>query len=296
MKRMNHFLMALSAAALALSCGEQIAVEITPEAEPEMITFTCVIEDDGTKLGIDGNGKTTWEPDDDIFIHGKYYGTKDDKLYSTVVTLTAGDISNEGRTATISVPAELVPATDGITQYYAAYPASATDETIGNGTKLNYWTVFKQTNKPLMVAYALEDRVFRFQNVCGIIAFTIPSEHDFDSYIFSGNTSETLGYSKYTVGLYQLDKDTVSETFPRDHDSWTSGPLTQLTGPVTCDGMTLNKVFIPIARGQSRVLLPNGFTIQLVKDAAVVKTLSTSTSITLNRQQMIKIGSLPVDP
>lgn len=293
MKRMNHFLTALSAAALVLSCGEQIAVEITPEAKPEMITFTCVIENDGTKLGIDGNGKTTWEPDDDIFIHSKYYGTKDDKLYSTVVTLTAGDISHEGRTATISVPAELVSYTAGISKYYAAYPASAIDESV---EKLYQWTVFKQTNKPLMVAYALEDRVFRFQNVCGIIAFTIPSGHDFDSYIFSGNTSETLGYSKYTVGLYQLDEDTVSETFPRDHDSWTSGPLTQLTGPVTCDGTTLNKVFIPIARGQSRVLLPNGFTIQLVKDAAVVKTLSTSTSITLNRQQMIKIGSLPVDP
>lgn len=258
-----------------------------------MITFTCVIEDDGTKLGIDGNGKTTWEPNDDIFIHGQYYGTKNDKLYSTVVTLTAGDISNEGRTATINVPAELVPYTAGISKYYAAYPASSIDESV---EKLYQWTVFKQTNKPLMVAYALEDRVFRFQNVCGIIAFTIPSGHDFDSYIFSGNNSETLGYNKYTVGLYEYADNTVSEHFPRDLDSWNSGPLTQLTGPVTCDGTTLNKVFIPIAIGQSRVLLPNGFTIQLIKDAAVVKTLSTSTSITLNRQQMIKIGSLPVDP
>ena len=296
MKRMNHFLTALSAAALALSCGEQIAVEITPEAKPEMITFTCVIEDDCTKLGIDGNGTTTWEPNDDIFIHGKYYGTKDDKLYSTVVTLTAGDISNEGRTATISVPAELVSYTAGISKYYAAYPASAIDESIGNGATLNQYTVFKNTNKPLMVAYALEDRVFRFQNVCGIIAFTIPSGHDFDSYIFSGNNSETLGYNKYTVGFYQLDESTISETFPRADASWTNSPLNQLSGPVVCDGTTLNKIFIPIAIGQSRVLLPNGFTIQLVKDAAVVKTLSTSTSITLNRQQMIKIGSLPVDP
>ncbi|MBR5905890.1 MAG: hypothetical protein IKZ51_05480, partial [Bacteroidales bacterium] len=274
---------ALSLAVVPVSCSESFSVEVTP-AEPDMITFTCVLENDGTKLGIDGAGKTKWEPNDDILVHGNNTGV--------VVTLTESDISNEGRTATISVPGSLASYTWGLSEYYAAYPASAIDESV---TKPYFYSVFKNTNKPLMVAYANGDKVFHFENVCGIIAFTIPSGHDFESYIFRGNNSETLGYGKYTVGIYQSDEETVSRTFPRSDAGWTNSPLTQLSGPVVCNGTTLNKVFIPLPIGASRVNLTSGFTIELVKNESVVKTLSTSTSITLHRQEMIKIGSLPVD-
>ena len=63
---------ALIAAAFAVSCNKELSVESEPASN--LRTFTCVIGDEDTKVAIDNTGKSTWEVDDEILIHGKFFG------------------------------------------------------------------------------------------------------------------------------------------------------------------------------------------------------------------------------
>ena len=265
--------LALGAAVLAVSCQKNVN-EQEPVAAAGSRTFTCVIANPDTKVAVSDAGKTTWEVGDEIVVHGE-----SDRM---VVTLTADDISSDGKTATITV--------EGITPYdrysdkgytstfYACYPASAVVD--GN---LYYYARFSNTNNLLMAAYNVED-TFVFYNLCGVISFK--ASGDFDSYTFTGNNGETVGYSHYQVQLAATDND-PDLRFNKTSDPGTSGPLTSISGSVVADGKTVNYIGIPMGADFTK-----GFSFKFKKDGAVVKTATTATAVNLDRNKLLPLGDI----
>ena len=168
--------------------------EDKPEDKPEVdgtITLTCSLESDPeAKVDISDAGKVTWKPGDAILIHGQGESNR------TVVNLTADNISADGKTATISVSG-ITPydrSSDGVTStIYAAYPAEAIPD-----IDLWWYSTFKNTNCMLMAGYNVGNKL-QFRNLCGLLTFTVNG--DYDSYEFSGNNGETVGYGTYEVKL-----------------------------------------------------------------------------------------------
>lgn len=278
---MHFFAAALMTAALALSCNKTVEDPSQKQInEPVIRTFTCTIGDPDSKVAIDTDGKTTWEVDDEILIHGEYMGVKSSKNYSTIVKLKAGDISADGKTATISFATDsegvsgIVPYTrSGIsTEFYAAYPASSVKQTSGH--HCYYCSVFTDCSKPLLAGYNKGDS-FVFYNLGSVISFSIPNTEDFDSYVFTGESGETVSYDQFSIKAYWTSTDTEEYKLPytsSDEYSQTSygsvGEKTSITGTVTCDG-SLHKIFIPNGAN-----FANGFRINFLKSGVIKKYVS----------------------
>ena len=252
-------------------------------------TFTCIIADGtDTRLGIDAQGKTRWEPGDQILVHGA--GSSNRKT----ITLKASDISSDGKTATITVsgvtPYDRSSDRGYISTYYASYPASAVSS--GN---LYFYGRFNNTNVPLMSAYDDTKGHFIFYNLCGLITFSVSG--DFDSYEFSGNNGETVGYSFYQTYLV-LQKDGEPRLdFNYPSDNGTNGPLTVIGNSVSADGNTANRICLPNGADFSK-----GFTIKLLKEGNVVKEARTNTLVSIGRNKLLALGDIsgrledPSDP
>ena len=103
---MNRISVKLAAAMLALSAS--CNGNLTPESASGEV-FTCVIADaPDTRLSIDSQGKTRWEPGDQILFHGKWTG-KGSRTFSVTVTLEESNISADGKTATVTVDVCILP-------------------------------------------------------------------------------------------------------------------------------------------------------------------------------------------
>lgn len=260
---------ALAATALLASCTKVEEDNVVPEkASTGTLTFTCSFAqaDPETKVAVANDGKATWEVGDQILINAGSSGTS-----RRTVTLTADDISNDGLTATITIPDDLAPydrkADRGIlSTYYAMYPASA----VAPGS-LYYNQAFSQTNAMLMAACNVEN-TFVFYNLCGIISFKVSG--DYDSYVFSGNDGETVGYEIYQARV--RDNGSGPEvTYLQSADTYKSfTPLTQIDGTVTADGSTLNYVCLPtganFTKGFNFTFLKNGVPVDVAKSSAAV--------------------------
>ena len=119
--------LALAATALMVSCTRETNFEEQPAAKV-VRTFTCTFAQPDTKVAVGEGanlGKTTWEVGDEIMIHGGAEGAARQK-----VTLTAADISADGKKATISFEMDPYDRTDAgvVSKYYAQYPASLVPE------------------------------------------------------------------------------------------------------------------------------------------------------------------------
>ena len=293
--RLIWAILALGILSLALSCQREKEMPTTNESQVQVRTFTCTIAGgDESRVSIDAEGKTRWVAGDKILIHGERIGTSGGKQYSTIVTLAISDISSDGKTATISVATD-PDGVEGIVPYvrsdyesslYAAYPAEAvTTESL----HCYYHSVFVDTNVPLMVAYDKGDS-FIFTQAGSVISFTLPSTVDFDSYVFSGNDGEIVGYDRFTVKTSLKTDGTESTYFPYtggDVPEPVSGEKTQVIGPVVCDGTTLNQVFLP-----GKVTFNRGFKILFVKDGDVVQYASNKNAFTLRRGECISLGDI----
>ena len=104
MKKLLYFACAVfSLTALAVSCEKNPIEPVNPDEGSQVRTFTCVIADNpDSKLAIDGTGKSTWEVGDEISIHGGANGAS-----RAVVTLTAADISSDGKTYIYTIKDDL---------------------------------------------------------------------------------------------------------------------------------------------------------------------------------------------
>lgn len=270
------YILALAALAMAFSCQK---TENTPEvtSEPVIRTFTLTFADSAdpdSKVAIDdATGKTTWEEGDEIFIHGKYFGPS----YTKTVILTKDDISKDGKTASFEVDLTGVTPNkvpDYICEYFAAYPASAVGG-YNNGDNMYYYNCFSETNQPLMAGY-IEENVISFYNICGVLAFTVKG--DYDQISFKGNNNEDIAYTYYRVKIvpseqnYKHKREGASNTILQD---------------IVADGTTVNKIYFPNGASFSK-----GFTINFLNGGSVVKTLSTTESVSIPRNSYRPMGNV----
>lgn len=272
--------LALAATALMVSCQRETAFEEAPVSNTaRTFTLTFAQPDSKVAIGEGANlGKTKWEVGDVILVHGEYTG----EGKSLNVTLTANDISADGKTATITV--------EGVTPYerpekfastlYAAYPASA----VKDNDHCYYYSDFVSTQHPLMAAYNDGD-TFVFYNLTGIVTFQATG--DFDKFEFFGNGGEPVGYSFYRTYLAKnLDgaEKPARLDFSYASDGGTSGPITTYAAD--------------LVSGTNYVYLPNGanftagFTIKFYKGDDLKKIAKTETAVNVARNSILELGDI----
>ncbi len=281
MKKVYMILAAALAAATILSCEKKETV-IEEPTETTVKTFTCKFapqEAADSKVAVNlASGKTTWEVGDEIMLHG---GT--DGAARKLVTLTAGDISADGKTATFTVEG-LDPYDRSdvgvVSTYYAQYPASAVPS--GN---LYYECRFNDTDKLLLAACNVGD-TFEFYNLCGIISFKVAG--DFDEFVFFGNNNEAVGYDVYQARVRDDGSGSYCNYWKPGNGSGTPAPITVLTKPVTADGTTDNFIYLPNTASFS-----GGFTIYFKKAGAITHYVTTTKPVTVNHGQLFPIGLIP---
>lgn len=324
MKRINIGVVTTILATLfAISCNkvtDEPKQKEEPEAQAEEAqqpitrTFTFQIADSTpeTKVQIDGTtGKTTWEAGDAIFIHGEKVGSilVDDgggdshtEYYSTVVTLKEEDIDDLDRSlATITITDDMtyMPYNNRyLTTLWAAYPASAVDN-FSNGDEWFYWNRFKDTNKPLMTGFnnlnVNDGNTFKFYNLCGVISFVVSG--DFDSYIFKGKHSETVGYGGYQCRVHVYDgyesskvSDFTEKNIWNDtENSYPKSPQTtiEVTGWEGANGSKVNYICIP-----NGTTFDDGFTIQFLKSGSITHYVTSSSALDLTRSSLVPLGNI----
>ena len=285
----KQILFAAAALALAAVACQKNPSE-APVTEPVMRTFTCTFETPApdSKVAISDLGKSTWEVGDEILIHGSKMGTSGSDVYSTIVRV--GDpgtaLSADNKKVTFSIPTISSPHSqpaDYHSNLYIEYPASAVSDYSNGSTR--YYSSFKKTNLPLM-AGCNNDTVndgnsFTLYNCCGIISFTVSG--DFDSYSFSGNGGEVVGYTTYLVRI----QDGNSSSDKRNFNNGSTGPLTTITEDVVCDGTTVNYICLPNGTDFS-----GGFTIQFLKGGSIKKIVTTSKAVNVARGKLLPLGNV----
>ena len=272
---------ALAATALMVSCTRETNFEEQqPASEKVVRTFTCTFAQPDTKISVSDEGKTQWKVGDEIMIHG---GT-DGKLRQKV-TLTADDISADGKKATISF--EMDPyihynsttgERDVTSEFYAQYPASLVPE-----GSLYYEARFSGTNDFLMAACNVGDE-FVFFNLCGIISYIVDGE--FDNVEFVGNNQEAVGYN----GVYQArvrdTGDGAVVTNPKfGNGSGDASPSKVFKADVELG--ELNYVFIPAG-----AKFTEGFTFKFYDGQDLVKVAKTDTPVEIKPGQILALGDI----
>lgn len=282
MMRIFRFYIALVLVSILSCCARQERVFVSEEAERQgmdegaQVTMTCTFAGQ-TRVVVSEDGKTCWEPGDEILVHGE------GKNNRVTVTLAAEDISSDGKHATITFtgvkPYDRSADRGYLSTYYAAYPAEAV-----LAENLYYYARFGETNHPLMAAYNDGDELV-FYNLCGVISFRVSG--DYDSYTFSGNGGETVGYSRYQSYLVMKGDGTPRLDYNYTSDNGTSGPLTSLSGTVVADGTTPNYVCLPNGTAFSA-----GFTLTLKKGSDTRAVATTAKSVTVGRGLLLPLGDI----
>lgn len=310
-KSIKYLALAICPVFFAFSCAKNEAILEVGENEPsidvadnsdsqlEKVMRTVIFEfpsDPETKVSLAADGKTGWEVGDEIFIHGQKVGQSGDVYYSRVVTLGAGDISADAKTATFTFEDFTVNTgswdrTNYTATMFAAYPASAVSA-FSNGTSWYYTTPFANSNELLLAGCndieVNDGNTFTLHNLCGAFSFVVEDE-DIDGYIFEGNGgTEVVGYDVFSV---RIDKDQYEDKI---YIPWTSGsgvvtsgPSTSVSGPVTADGSTINYVYFP-----GGVNLANGFTIYFTNGGDIIKYIKTNTAKNIKRGKYLNVGNI----
>lgn len=314
-KSIIFWAIALCSVCLAVSCERDILVieENTPE-ETKMITVSCTIADinPDTKVSLtnDGTvGKTSWVEGDEVFFHGEYVGTKDDKVYSCVAR--AYNVSADGKSASFDIPDLASPysSTSYKSTLFAAYPASAVTEFTGR-QHWYYLTSFKNTNQYLLGGYNNpeidEGHSFTFVNLTGALSFKVTGE--FDAYKVVGNNHEVLAYGNYCVSLAEtstwgpeLRTCYRGSTAPGPTSDPKEYVYVKPTDPNWANGMTINTVYFP-GTGNDKVSpkipwteaanFTSGFTILFYKNDVEVKRVSTSSPKNIAIGKYLDLGDI----
>ena len=212
------------------------------------------------------NGKSAWLPGDQILVHGEF--AKD----QVIRTLTAADISADGKTCYISI--EGVPPYEQKTiksKYFAAYPG----EMVTNDAQCKDLTKFNGTNALLLAGHDKGEE-FVFATLVGGLAFTVTG--DFDSYEVIGNNEEVMGYNSLTSRITESTK-IYAQVKGKN--------LYSISGKVVADGKTLNHVCF-----SGNVKLVDGFLMTFYKDGTPVKTFFNQQSYEIGRDIFESIGDI----
>ena len=217
----------------------------------------------GTYKFVASSMKGKWVPGDQIFVHGAM-GSKAD-----VVTLTADDISADGKTAT----AELVKSVTALTDpdgLYAAYPNESLLHYAGlTGSK----TTFTSTDKLMNVAY-LEGDTFNFIDISSCISFSVSGS--FEDFAFGAGNRDGLLVTKYEVE-YTSEKKKFS-TKSKDGSPF-------LTGKVE-SGKEITLWVV------GNTTLKGGFNIYFGKDEDWSKMYKVTTDTKINMGESLALGDI----
>jgi len=236
-----------------------------PAVQPETRTLTFVLPEITLE---DGEGapevlKQRWAAGDQIVVHGEYAADQ------VVVTLAAGDISADGKSAIKTVDG-LMPYTrdDCTSTLYASYPASAVD----NLRHCFFYSKFSTTNAQLMAACNTGD-TFQFQNLCGLLSFTV--EGGFEQYLISTPKKEALGYEFLQVKLTDREQN---------FKQYTGDPVLSIEGRMDGD-----EVLICLPEGTQ---LSSGLTVKLMQDGAYTQILKITDPVEVARGTIVDLGDL----
>ena len=270
MKTIHRTSLLLTALLAAFACQEKPVdpVDPTPAApQPESRTLTFVLPAVPAGEGeVPAALKTAWKAGDQIVVHGEY--AKD----QVTVTLAAGDISGDGKTATVTVDG-LYPyrRDDCASTLYASYPASVAD----NLKHCFFYSKFSTTNAQLMAA-SNDGDTFRFQNICGILSMSV--EGDFGGYTISTPKKEALGYEFLQVKLTDNEQN---------YRQYVGNPVLQLDGTVNGSDIL---VFVP--EGTS---FESGFVIKFKEGDDYTRIFKYTEPLEIARGELVDLGDITAD-
>lgn len=269
--------LALLATALTVSCEREMPINEPAKEAPQMRTFTCTFAQPAdTKISVGEDGKTKWLPGDEIMIHGGENGADRYK-----VTLTAGDISADGKTAKISFAIDPYDRTDAgvVSKYYAQYPASLNSE-----GEIYYECRFTDSNDFIMGACDVDD-TFVFYNLNAVISYKVTG--DFDKLVFTGNSGEVVGYEGVYQARVRNEGSGAKLTNPKfGNGSGDGKSLNSVTKVPVVDG-TINYIFIP-----GGVNFSEGFTFSFYKDDEIKKVAKTTKAVKVDSGKLLALGDI----
>ena len=258
----------LCAVLLPLASCHKTPVEPEPVPDgpqPETRTLTFVLPDFTVGEGGEApaNLKTAWKAGDQIVVHGEWARDQ------VTVTLGAGDISGDGKTATVTVdglyPYEREDCTSSL---YASYPASVAD----NLKHCFFYSKFSTTNEQLMAA-CNEGDTFRFQNICGILSMTVGE--GLGGFTITTPKKDAIGYEFLQV------KITDNEQYYRQ---FLGEPLIQVDGTVSGDKILM---FLP-----DETSFPAGFVIKFKEGDDYTKILRYTEPVAVARGEVVDLGDV----
>ena len=249
------------------SCHEK-PVPVPPEPEgpqPESRTLTFILPDVTVGEGeeVPASVKTAWKAGDQIVVHGGY--AKD----QVTVTLGAGDISGDGKTATVKV--------DGLFPYkredcsstlYASYPASVAD----NLKHCFFYSKFSTTQQQILAACNNGD-TFQFQHILGILSMTVGE--GLGGFTVSTPKKDALGYEFLQV------KITDNEQY---YKQYVGNPIIQMDG--TVDGNRI-LMFLP-----DETSFPAGFVIKFKEGDDYTKIFKYTEPVEIARGAIVDLGDI----
>lgn len=273
---LKYSALALLATAMSVSCEKEMAFDDQVAGEKIVRTFTCTFAQPDTKVAVTNEGKTTWEVGDEIMIHG---GTDGEARYK--VKLTADDISNDGKTATIHFEMDPYDRTDVgvVSKFYAQYPARLVPD-----GPIYYECRFSGGDDFLMAACDVGDK-FVFYNLCGIISFEATGE--FDKFELVGNDGEYIGYQGTYQARVRLDEGNEAPivTNPKFGNGSGDGVPAKSFAAQMKDGV--NYVFIPAGTN-----FTGGFTFKFFDGDELKKVAKTETPVNVAPGKILALGDI----
>ena len=250
------------------ACGGGKDEPVIPEPvgpEPESRTLTFVLPEFTIGEGEEAPDvlKTAWKAGDQIVVHGEYAKNQ------VTVTLAAGDISGDGKTATVQVDG-LYPyqREDCTSTLYASYPA----ELVNNLKHCFFYSQFSTTNAQIMAACNNGD-TFQFQNICGILAMT--AEGGLGDFTMSTPKKDALGYEFLQVKITDNEQN---------YKQYVGSPVIQMDGSVKGDDIL---IFLP--EGTS---FPAGFVLKFKEGGDYTKIFKYTQPVEIARGTIVNIGNI----
>lgn len=230
-----------------------------PKPAPETHTLTFVLPEDGFK--------TSWENGDAIVVHGEYAQDQ------VTVTLSTGDISQDGKTATKEVSG-LIPYVNGecTSTLYASWPAEATD----NKPHCFWYTGFNSTNTPMLAACNDADYKFSFKNLSCSLTFTV--DGDYDGFDISGRKDAVIGAGHFQVLITDQEENL---------DQYREEDRVTISGTLKKGAAAVQGIYLP-----GSVDFPKGYIIRMYKGGKAVKAYTHKAAVSVERGAKVEIGDI----
>ena len=209
--------------------------------------------------------KGQWKAGDQIYIQGGYGPA------AQIITLSAGQISSDGTTASADLSGDLFRYLTTPDPLYAVWPAEAVKEEDGLTSQVINFAV---SDIMLTQAYLTESN-FSFVDISSFISFTVSG--GYDSFIITGKQRPGLRYSEYR-NEYSSAKSSPSK--PKD-DGY---PFRE--GQLGADGGT-NTLWFP-----GGVTFKGGFTVYFAKGDAWTASYTYGEDVTLKAGKKLELGDI----